>query len=149
MASLIITLALMLLLSIYFSRPVVEDVQHEVSNFANFVTSTTMRDIRDEYQAVYDVVDVEGRDLDLFVYQMAFKMAEENCSDAREFIGALSLFIVPPQINVEYSVGGCSHFQGHMQERGLARSVVNRNILTFYVNDSDLKMASTNITMWS
>lgn len=150
-AGLIVTVTIMLVMSIYSSRPVVEDTYHELNNFLSFLASTTMKDVRDKYQFAYD--DAYEEDLELFVYQKVYKMLIEDGGDtarASVLVANLTRFVVPSHLGFEYVVNDTIIYEDNLERLDYARTSLTGRILTYYVDDSlDIHITTTNITIWS
>jgi len=148
-AGIIIVVTVILVLSIFSSKPAVDDVYLELGKFVDFVSSTSMLQIRDKYNFVYH--DPFESDLDLFVHQKMFKLVSEgNRTQAEFLIGNLSAFLVPSHIGFKYEFEDFSYVRG---SDNLARvSVTNRLLSSFvFINEGihDVKYTVTNITVWS
>lgn len=148
-AGLIIVVTLILVLSIYTSRPVVEDTYHDLSNYMNFLTSTTMRAVRDNYDTPYQ--NPNEQDLDLYIYQKVYKLyLENNLSEARSLVGNLSTIIIPAHMGFRYDVADVNVFSMNTQRINVATTSVTNRLLTFVVNDTGgVHITTTNITVWS
>ena len=148
-AGLIIIVTLILVLSIYLSKPVIEDIHHDLNNYANFITTTTMKEVRDNYHFAYN--DAFEEDLELYVYQKAYKLIQEDEKEkAIGLIRDLTTYTFPNHIGIEYAVGDEIIYFANEQRRGLAKSSITTRILTFYVEDNEnVELTTTNITVWS
>lgn len=147
-AGLIIVVTLILVLSIYSSRPVIEDTYHDLNNYMNFLTRTTMKDVRDNYDSAYKNPFEE--DLDLYVYQKVYKLyLQGNETEARNLVGNLSPIIIPSHMGFEYAVGDDVVFRMNENRLSVARTSITNRLLTFVVNDSVVHLTTTNITVWS
>ena len=148
-AGLIIVVTLILVLSIYTSRPVVEDTYHDLSNYMNFLTSTTMRAVRDNYDTAYQ--NPHEQDLDLYIYQKVYKLyLEDNLDEARSLVGNLSTIIIPAHMGFRYDVADETIFSMNTQRYSVATTSVTNRLLTFVVNDTgSVHITTTNITVWS
>jgi hypothetical protein len=153
-AGLIIVVTIMLVMSIYSSKPVVEDAYHELSNYINFVSRTTMQEVRDKYQFAYN--NPYEEDLELYVYQKVYKLVlEDNLSAAEELVVNLTNFIVPMHLGFSYSIG--EDFIIHEVNKDLltndfAKTSLTSRLLTFYINDSvggNLFINTTVISLWT
>ena len=152
-AGLIVLVTIMLIFSIHSSRPVVEDSFHEISNYMNFISSTTMRDVRNEYSNWYSLPEISTFELDLYVHQMIYKMyLEGETASATKLVGNLSPVIIPNHFGFEYAVGDFVVYQQNndTRENNLERVSVTNRLLTFFVNETGhVHITTTNITVWT
>lgn len=149
-AGFIILVTIILIMSIHTSKPVVEDTYYELNNYMQFLSSTTMREVRDDYQFAYS--DSFERDLDSYVYQKAYKLyLEGNESQARSLIGNLTGFIIPEHLGFEYVVGDVVLYVMNENQRKFAKTSLTNRLITYYYNESDssIQLTTTNVTIWS
>ncbi|MFP4567795.1 MAG: hypothetical protein ACLFN8_02530 [Candidatus Woesearchaeota archaeon] len=149
-AGLIILVTIILVLSIFTSKPVVEDTYHDLNNYVTFLASTTMRDVRDNYQFAYNAAFED--DLDLFVYQKVYKLyLEGDVSEAHSLIANLTGFVVPHHLGFSYTVGDFEVFSRNEDLLDFAKTSLTSRLLTFYFNESDFttSLTTTNITIWT
>ena len=152
-AGLIVLVTIILIFSIYSSRPAAEDTFHELNNYMSFISSTTLREVREEYYNWYEVPPLSSDDLDLYVHQKVYKMFLDNDTvNASHLVGNLSLVIIPAHFGFEYVVNDSVIFlmNNHTREHELEKTSITNRILTFYINESDyIHLTTTNITVWS
>jgi hypothetical protein len=149
-AGFVILVTIILVMSVYTSKPVVEDTYYELNNYMQFLSSTTMRDVRDNYQFAYS--NSFERDLDSYVYQKVYKLyLEDNMSEATRLIGNLTGFVVPEHLGFEYAVGSDVVYATNVDQRKFAKTSLTSRLITYYFNESDssIKLTTTNVTVWS
>lgn len=150
-AGLIILVTIILALSIHSSKPVVEDMYHELNRLVSFLSSNTMRDVRDRYSFAY--VYSSDEDLELTIYEMVYKLyLEQGVDSARALVANMSSIVVPSHVGVVYSVGDVVIYSTNQERFSFARSSITNRLLTYYVNSSsedfDVLLTTTNITVW-
>ena len=115
-----------------------------------FLSSTTMKDVRDNYAFAYR--DAYEQDIELHVHQKVYKLVlENNEAQAAMLIRNLTNFVVPSHLGFEYAVGDTIIHQANTDRLDFARTSITSRILTYYFNESNAQthFTTTNITIWS
>ena len=115
-----------------------------------FLSSTTMKDVRDNYAFAYS--DAYEEDIELHIHQKVYKLIlENNEAQANILIRNLTNFVVPSHLGFEYAVGNTIIHQANNDTRHFARTSITSRILTYYLNESNAQtyFTTTNITIWS
>lgn len=148
-AGMIILITIILVLSIYSSRPSAENAFHELNNYMSFLSSTTMRDVRDNYPVSVPLGLEE--DLDLFVYQKFYKLHEEGEEEIlKSLLEDLTSFIIPLHIGFEYAIDEEAIYVLNNNTRNFAKASLTNRLLTYYVdNESNVNWNVTRITVWT
>jgi len=156
-AGIILTLTIIMIVSMYIREPVTQDTYVSLVNYANYITTTQMKDFRNQYRYIYN--DPNEEDMNFFVYQKIFKLHKEGKANiAQDLVKNISENIeslVPDNFGISYTLN-YSSTEFDIYRRGtsvdnFAITNLSIKILTHYLDENNTLVgpAITKISIWS
>lgn len=148
-ASLIVTLTIIIVVSFYTNKPVTEDSKLVLDNFATYITSTTIRQISTQSNFIY--FDPNETEQDLYVYQKISSLVHSgNTLIAAGLAQNITNVALPAHYGIAYSIDNTTIYQRQsIDDAGTTTNLTTR-ILTIYLNASGELIGpnSTKISVW-
>jgi hypothetical protein len=150
MAGVIFTLTVVLLLSFILNTPKSIDAKYYIEGYISYVTSTSMKELSNNYKFVY--YDPLEKNQDLMVYQKVLLMKNGAYSDEfiTSFVENFTSFVVPAHVGVEYSIDGEVIYSRHTDRIDGASIYLSNSILTFAIDENNVMYGPniTKLTVW-
>ena len=151
MAGVMFTLTVVLILSFILYTPNTVDTRYYIDGYIDYITTTSMKDLIDNYPFIY--YDPLEKYPDLMVHQKVLLMDSSGLySDdtIRSFVENFTSFIVPEHVGVEYSIGNEVIYCRHEDRKENADIFLTNSILTFVVDENNVMYGPniTKISVW-
>ena len=149
MAGIVFTLTVVVVLSFFVNKPIIEDTKAYIDNYVSYITETKMIQYRTSYRFIYD--DSNEPHPDLAVYQKVYVLVSNDQNEtARSFINNFTRAILPDHVGVEYMIDDNLIYNRTTVPNESIRSSLSTSILTYFFNGASIQGPSiTRITVWT
>ena len=143
-AAIALSLTVVILLSLFMVEPVTEDLQFQLTSYADYVMITDMRSYTTTPGHIYTVSN--DTQLSLKVHeQVSLHVHSDEGGTARSFVENFTRVIVGEQFGVQYSIDGAVVYSRPLGEDTEAFMNLTTRMITYFKTD-DGEIIGPNIT---